>query len=151
MSPKSPGRWLMSVFCSCSGKRDRLARYQDASTSVWGPPEKIAVEAGADRQDLLDLLPPEITAPAGTVTADADRPGGACVDLVASGTVSATDDSLPITFGCVADATGSAVCTLPGDSPSALPLPLNAPGMPTSVTCTATAVEQQATKNILRC
>ncbi|MBT8079872.1 MAG: PxKF domain-containing protein [Gammaproteobacteria bacterium] len=91
-----------------------------------------------DRERIvLDTLPPEFNVADGLVfNAEADRPGGACVDLVGSGSVTADDNGTVITPVCVADTTGTAICT---DIPSATvtPLPLNAPGAPTGITCTA--------------
>ena len=87
---------------------------------------------------LLDRAPPVFNVPDNfEFDVEADRPGGACVDLVGSGTVSADDNGTAIVPVCIANATGAAVCTdIPGDT--ALPVPLNQPGMPTGITCSAT-------------
>ena len=87
---------------------------------------------------LLDRSPPVFNVADGvTFTAQADRPGGACVDLVGSGTVSAEDNGEIIEPVCIADATGAAICTdIPSDT--VIPIPLNPPGAPTGITCSAT-------------
>ena len=87
---------------------------------------------------LLDRAPPSFNVPDNFVfNVEADRPGGACVDLVGSGAVSADDNGIAIIPECIANATGTAVCTdIPGDT--ALPIPLSQPGLPTGITCSAT-------------
>jgi hypothetical protein len=90
----------------------------------------------------IDNTPPVITVPPDPViSVEADRPGGACVDVTSSGLglVTAEDDGVPVDVVCIADSTGGPVCTTDPSS-AELPLPLNDPSTdPTTLlTCSAT-------------
>ena len=89
---------------------------------------------------LLDTQPPEF---GGLMDGDvipipfiqADRPGGACVDLVGSGIVTASDNGEPVPVSCT-DSLGAAICTSsePGQS---IPVITLANPNPAPIVCTA--------------
>jgi len=101
----------------------------------------------ADGRELivLDTLPPTFTVPGFDVVVQADRPGGACANLVADGTVSAEDNGEAIIPVCAIAATGQPLpdCSVgtPEDpvppGADAVPIPVTVPGAPIEVTCTA--------------
>ncbi|MGB5335751.1 MAG: HYR domain-containing protein, partial [Woeseiaceae bacterium] len=90
---------------------------------------------------LLDTQPPEF---GGLMDGDvipipfvqADRPGGACVDLVGDGSVTASDNGEPVAVSCT-DSLGAAICTSsePGQS---IPVITLANPNPAPIVCTAT-------------
>jgi HYR domain len=92
-------------------------------------------------QILLDVEPPVFLVPPDpNVIIEADRPGGACVNLTGSngglGLVTASDNGVDVAVSCIAARTGQALCGTDPDSQD-LPIPLNMPGDPTEIECSA--------------
>ena len=96
--------------------------------------------ADARERILIDLSPPVFDVsnadPIPVPPIEADRPGGACIDLVSSGIVSATDDGGSVSISCT-DSLGAQICTgtEPGQS---IPVRTLVAPDPALVTCTAT-------------
>ena len=90
---------------------------------------------------LLDTLPPTFNLANNTLlpAISADRPGGACVDLVGSGTVTADDSGEPIIPICVSEVTGSPICVDGGGTTptEGLVIPLTEPDAPLGIICSA--------------
>ena len=95
--------------------------------------------ADARERILIDSSPPVFNLsnedPIPVPPIEADRPGGACVDLVGSGIISATDDGGSATVSCT-DVLGAQICTSsePGQS---IPVRTLANPDPALVSCTA--------------
>ena len=92
---------------------------------------------------LLDTQPPTFNAPDNSVVPSpflaANRPGGACIDLVGLGIVSAVDNGEPVENITCTDATGQPICVgnEPGQSIPFTPLDMNGEPVGAPVSCTA--------------